>query len=443
MADLRVCIVGGGSYNWTPTLLADLALSPTVTGTVVLHDTNESAAHELQRLGQRMMAAYGSSLCVEVASELPAALTGADVVIVTITTGGLDAMRHDLEIPQRYGIWQSVGDTVGPGGLARGLRNIPVMVGLARVMERHCPDAWMLNLTNPMTTLTRAVAMTTRIKIVGLCHEIFGIERMFNRLWGEEERASRTLEAAGINHLTWVLAATSGEHDLLAELRARLDRGESLPVAPIPAGPNASFHDGWRVKSALLEVHGALPGAGDRHVAEFFPYFLNDESGHGERWNVRLTTVDKRVALATAARERVLAMIEGTEPLPQMRSPEPATGIVAAFAGGGAYCGVLNLPNRGQIANLPPDVIVETNAVIDRESADGTGVSTLPPSVVGVLLPHVMNQEQIVRAALTGDRSLALRALAGDPLVRDLATAPALLDELIAAHASYLPAFAS
>src|SRR5262249_6410983 len=155
MARTRICFVGGGSYNWMPKLLADLALTPDLEGTIVLHDLSARALEDISQYGRKAFASVGSNFNIETTTDLDRGLDGADFVVVTITTGGLDTMALDLAIPERYGIYQSVGDTVGPGGLSRALRNVPVMVRIARAMERRCPDAWILNLTNPMTVLTR------------------------------------------------------------------------------------------------------------------------------------------------------------------------------------------------------------------------------------------------------------------------------------------------
>src|ERR1043166_6181659 len=176
MAKARICFIGGGSYNWMPKLLGDLALTPDLEGTVVLHDIHPQALQDIEQYGRKAFARAGSNFAIETTPELEQGLDGADFVVVTITTGGLDTMALDLSIPEKYGIYQSVGDTVGPGGLARALRNVPVMVGIAEAMQRNCPNAWMLNLTNPLTVLTRVVNMTApKIKAMGLCHELFGV----------------------------------------------------------------------------------------------------------------------------------------------------------------------------------------------------------------------------------------------------------------------------
>lgn len=435
---LRICIVGGGSYNWGPTLLTDLAVTPGIAGTVVLHDVDPVAAEDLRRLGETIVAAAGAELEVTASPDQRESLTGADVVVVTITTGGLEATRRDIEIPAMYGIEQTVGDTVGPGGLARALRNIPVMVDLARTMEEVCPDAWLLNLTNPMAALVQAVASSTRIKTVGLCHEVFGVRRAFATIMGVE-RGQVELTVAGVNHLIWLLDARVGGRDVIAELRAHLAAGGELPLKPVAGDHMLPFQDRWRIKLALLDAYGYLPAAGDRHLAEFFPYFLPD--GRGPSYGVLPTTVEHRLTIRDAARAQVHRWVDATDPPPLERSEEAVADIVAAVATGGVHRAVVNLPNTGQIDNLPRGAVVETMGTIGSTGAHGIAVGDLPPGILGSVLPHALNQALIVEAALTGDRGLARQALLNDPLTRDLRTAPRLLDDLLEAHAAHLPRF--
>src|SRR5205823_13565235 len=152
---------------------------------IVLHDLNPVALDDIQRYGRKALASTGSHFSIETATDLEAALDGAEFVVVTITTGGLETMQLDLDIPERYGIYQSVGDTVGPGGLSRALRNVPLLVDIAKAVDRVAPDAWVLNLTNPMTVLTRVIGMTApRLKVVGLCHELMGVRGGLMRMFG-------------------------------------------------------------------------------------------------------------------------------------------------------------------------------------------------------------------------------------------------------------------
>lgn len=440
MARTRICFVGGGSFNWAPKLLTDLALSGDLAGTVVLHDLDPAALETMQRLGRAIMSAAGADIVVEASDNLGEALAGAEFVIVTITTGGLEAMRQDLEIPLRYGIYQSVGDTVGPGGLSRALRNVPVLVEIARAMERVCPDAWMLNLTNPLTVLTRAVSKVTAVKVVGLCHELLGVRAAMMRMF-DATAADFELRVAGINHLIWLLDLKIQGRDGFQLVREYLGKGGAIPLKSTSGGYRAPFQDRWGLKLALWDLYGYLPAAGDRHLAEFFPYFLTEATNLGADYGVLLTTIEHRAEMVGAARARARAYLAGHEPLPLERSLEESADIIAAVANGRSTRAIVNLPNRGQIDNLPREAVVETLAEVGAAGAHPIGAGPLPPGVLGTVYGHVLNQELIVEAALNGDRQLALQALLGDPLVRDFGSAPRLLDELLRAQARYLPQF--
>ncbi len=439
MADTRICFVGGGSYNWMPRLLGDLALTPDLQGTVVLHDPNPAALEDIQRYGRKLFEHTASRFVIEATTDLERALDGANFVVVTITTGGLPTMSIDLDIPERYGIYQSVGDTVGPGGLSRALRNVPVLVRIAQAMERLCPDAWMLNLTNPLTVLTRAVTMTTRIKAMGLCHELFSVRAGLIRMFGGAP-ADFEMRVAGINHLIWLLDLTIRGRDGLRLVRDFVADRRALPIPDGTGQWFEPFVDHWKLKLTLFELYDALPAAGDRHLAEFFPYFLTDATRQGADYGVQLTRISHRERQVASRCNDVRAAIAGE--LPNVtRSNEAAADIVSAVSNGRSVRTIVNLPNVGQIDNLPRGAVVETLAEITSAGAQPLTVGPLPHGVLSTLEPHVVNQELIVRAALEGDRQLALQAMANDPLVHDLRKARAILDELLLAHAAHLPQF--
>ena len=440
MARTRICFVGGGSYNWTPKLLTDLALSRDLAGTIILHDIAPEPLEEMRQLGRKIMAVAGADFAVEASGDLAVALRDAEFVIVTITTGGLAAMREDLGIPLKYEIYQSVGDTVGPGGLSRALRNVPVLVEIARTMERVCPDAWLLNLTNPLTVLTRAVTKTTKIKTIGLCHELLGVRGAMMRMFGADAEDFE-MRVAGINHLIWLLDLKIKGRDGFQMVREYAAGGRPVPLKSTSGGHRAPFQDRWALKLALFETYGYLAAAGDRHLAEFFPYFLTEQTGAGEDYGVLLTTIEHREDLVREAQAEVRGWLESSEAPPLERSLEESADIIAAIANGRSVRAIVNLPNRGQIDDLPREAVVETLAVVGAAGADPIGVGALPPGVLSTIYPHVVNQELIVDAALTGDRRLALQALLGDPLVRDFRSAPRMLDELLRAHADLLPQF--
>jgi alpha-galactosidase len=441
MAKTRICFIGGGSYNWMPKLLGDLALTADLDGTVVLHDLNPAALDDIERYGRKLMARAGSTFEIETTTDLRRGLEGADFVVVTITTGGLDTMALDLSIPEKYGIYQSVGDTVGPGGLSRALRNVPVMVEIAHAMDRYCPDAWMLNLTNPLTVLTRVVNMTApRVKAMGLCHELFGVRGGLIRMFGGTAKDFE-LRVAGVNHLIWILDMTIRGRNGLQMVRDFVAERRPLPIPDARGGWHQPFVDRWKLKLELFDLYGALPAAGDRHLAEFFPHYLTEATGRGEDYGVLLTTIADRHQQVATARAAAHAAISGELPEPT-RSPEATADIVSAVANGRSVRTIVNLPNTGQVDNLPRGAVVETLAEITSAGAQPLTVGTLPPGVLSTLQPHVTNQEMIAVAALEGDRQLALQAMVNDPLVPSLRIARTLLDEFLEAHGAYLPQFA-
>jgi alpha-galactosidase len=349
-------------------------------------------------------------------------------------------MRNDLEIPQRYGTYQSVGDTVGPGGLARALRNIPFALTVARDMEQICPDAWLLNLTNPMTTICRAVTRATSIRTIGLCHEISGVRRTLSRLL-EVEPESINLQVAGINHLPVVLQCRIGHADGLELLASWLDEhGAFVAVDQHDPDPHRDiFRDRLAVKLSLFQQTGMLFGAGDRHVAEFFPGFLTEATGYGRRYGVELTTIPQREALARMRWEQLERLVAGETPShPMQKSEEQMTGVIAALAGGPTGRFIVNVPNQGQIDNLAHGALVECIADVSALGVQPLAVGNLPWPAYAAVAPHVARQELIVEAALTGERGPALAALATDPLVHDPAAAAPMLDELLHANAAFV-----
>jgi alpha-galactosidase len=422
-------------------MLRDIAATKDLSGKIVLHDIDPAALEDLRRLGRKIMSVAGADFTVEATTDLNEALRDAEFVIVTITTGGLEAMRHDLDIPRKYGIYQAVGDTVGPGGLARALRNIPVMVEIARAMERVCPDAWLLNLTNPMTTLTRTLNKVTRLKVIGLCHELFGVRGTLKEMF-DATTEDLQMRVAGINHMIWLLDLKIRGQDGFQMIRDYINSGRQIPVRTSGAARLfPSFRDHWQVKLSLFDVYGYLPAAGDRHVAEFFPYFLTEETHAGENYGVGLTLIEHRYEVARMAKASVRSWIESADPLSVERSEEEVVDIISAIANGRSLYTIVNLPNRGQIDNVPREAVVETMGMVGPTGAYGVSVGALPRGVLNTVHPHVINQEMIVDAALAGDRQLALQALLNDPLVRDFRSAPRMLDELLKAHAEYLPQF--
>lgn len=431
----KIAFIGGGSVQWTPVLVTDMALTGTLAGAeLVLHDIDAEALDLLARASQRIVAQVGGDLHVSTTLDREEALEGATFVILCVAIGGLPAMRDDLEIPERYGIRQSVGDTVGPGGLARGLRHIPFAVQVAHEMERLCPDAWLLNLTNPMTTICRGVTRATNIRTIGLCHEVTGLRHHLADLFDVLPEAI-TFEVAGINHLPVILRCNVGGRDGFDLLREWLAVHDPFEFARGVELNNVFdvFIDRLALKLTLFAQLGVLFGAGDRHVAEFFPNILTEQTDWGRKYGILLTTVDQREEMARVRRAHIEYYVNGGEWRLE-KSAEQLAPVMAALLGGPAGRFVVNVPNLGQVDNLPREAVVECVAEIDALGVRPLAVGALPPAAYAVVAPHVARQELIVEAALSGERAPALAALATDPLVRDPAIVEPMLDELMGAN---------
>jgi alpha-galactosidase/6-phospho-beta-glucosidase family protein len=439
----KIAVVGGGSYQWGPKIILDVALKMELRrGTLVLHDINAEALDDMFDWGEKVLNEADADLQLEKTLSVEDALEGADFVVLSISTGGLDATALDLEIPAQYGVVQTVGDTVGPGGHFRALRNIPVVVEIARTMERICPDAVLLNLTNPLTALTRAVTKATSIRAVGLCHELFSTLGMLSKMFDAPEEAIN-VRVAGVNHFIWVTDVSVRGRDVTEEAFRRISGGEAREIALADAaGDKDPFVNTWGFRTELCGLYGYLPAAGDRHLCEFVPGYLSDEKER-ERLDLRVTTVDVRRERLAADRERVRRMIRGGEPIPTGPSREEISDVMAAVWTGEDSVNIVNLPNAGQVRDLPLGTVVETYGALNGTGASGIVFGELPPPVAALVHPHVFNQEATVQAGLTGDRDLAFRTFVNDPLVASQADARALFDEMFEAHSAYLSQFES
>ncbi len=440
----KITVIGGGSYTWGPTFMRDIFATSELAGsTLVLHDIAQDRVDLVYALGQRMIQEFNLNFHLEKTLSLEDALHGADFVILTITTGRLESMRPDLEIPARYGIKQSVGDTTGPGGLARALRNIPVVAEIGRKVMEICPNALFLNYTNPMTVLTRTLAMQG-VKVVGLCHEWIGVREKLAQIFNTQPE-NVTAKIAGVNHLIWITDLyANGKHvwDELPAIAEKILSGE----IKVDEEDTSVFTDHAKVKSILFQLYGALPAAGDRHIAEFFPHFINESAAWGADYDLKLTSIEDRQGMEMFAKMMIESVLNGeTDLAPFMAdiSTEAANKIIRAVTCGETYIGIMNLPNTGQVSNLPRDAVVETYGYIDSTGVHATTYGDVPAGVQNVLQKHVLNQEMTVQAALNGDWGLALQVLINDPLTSRLTIPQAkhMLEELLEANRQYLPLF--
>jgi alpha-galactosidase len=447
----QVTIVGGGSYQWAPELMADLFSTPALAGMhLVLQDIDPAPLPKMEALAHKVNDALGAKATVATTTDLGTALDGADFVIVCISTGGFRSMAVDLDVPAAHGITQTVGDTVGPGGINRALRNVPVLVGIGKAMEEHCPGAWMFNITNPMTCLTRSVCRETSIKTVGLCHEVGNFCMDFAIALGRPFEAV-SCSVTGINHfpvLTSLELDGADGFDVLRKLVDEVGGLESLaPHEGRPEGEPFSkldFAQRHLFKLTLLDRWGTFPAAGDRHIAEFVSFALTPESRWGAAYNIGLSPISRREQHQAEYVADVESWLAGTKDLQTWQSGELPSPMIQAMLTGEPFEAPVNIPNTGQGVGLPADAVLESICVIDGDGIRGRDRGVLPHPYDEIVRRHVATQELTVEAALRGDRTLAAEAFALDPLAGrgDLYDMDTMVDELLAGTAEWLPQFA-
>jgi alpha-galactosidase len=318
-----------------------------------------------------------------------------------------------------------------------------VVAEIGRKVLEICPNALFLNYTNPMTVLTRVLAMQG-VKVVGLCHEWIGVREHLAQMF-ETKPENITAKIAGVNHLIWVMDLYADGKRVFDELPAITEKVLNGEIK-VDTDDTSVFADHAKVKSTLFQLYGALPAAGDRHIAEFFPHFINESTHWGKDYGLILTNVEDRYALEAEARGLIESALRGEvplEPFMQDVSTEAANKIIRAIVCGEVYTGIMNLPNDGQITNLPHGVIVETYGVIDATGAHAITYGDVPAGVQNVLEHHIHQQELTVEAAQKGSREIALQVLLNDPLSSRLTIPQAkqLLEELLKANKQYLPLF--
>jgi alpha-galactosidase len=456
---LKIAYLGGGSRGWARLLMQDLALCPHLCGEVYLYDLNLEAARLNAELGAWLQQLPGvvADWAYRVAPTIEKALRGADFVVCSVQPGPLETMEQDLAIPTRYGLLYPVGDTTGAPGLMRGLRAALIYEGFARQIATLCPQAWVINYTNPMTICTRTLSrVCPDLKVFGCCHEVFGTQDLLSELaalyWDVPRPTRREIavNVTGINHFTWLDRATyQGRdsyrgRDLLALLRHHLaQEGVLRPYTREEVESWGSYFTcAHQVKYSLFQRYGLLPAAGDRHIAEFAPGFLLDQETV-YRYGFSLTPIAYRYARWAEAPDQTRALMSGERPFALQHSSEEGVEQMCALLGLGDMMTNCNLANQGQIANLPIAAVVETNAYFSQDSVRALTAGPLPAGVLNLVEPHVRNQEIIVEAALRRDADLAFQAILSDPLTRlPVDRAWAMFQEMLQATAAYLPGFA-
>lgn len=438
---MKITIVGGGSYLWTFGFVKQFVKSPRLASTTVcLMDVDPEALDRVARACRIYNERHGSPLTIEATRDLDAALAGARFVVVTISTGGLEAMRHDLAIPEKYGIWHTVGDTVGPSGWSRAARNIPVFDDLGQRMRRLCPDAWLLNCTNPLTILTRVVGKEHGIKAVGLCPGVAGQAVAMARLAGAPADARLDYTVTGIDHGSWFTALRANEMDVLGKLREMgLCRSDDrLPVDSVTQDPlTDAVHN--RAIFALWRETGYLPSISDRHHVENHPWFLTDAKGRLD-FGIERTSVEWRQERRDRIRRNLDQYIATQdETLHCGHGDDPIGEVIEALCGHRSFLYTSNTPNVGQIPGVPDGAVLETRCLFDGAGVHPL-VSPMPDVLKVMTLPHIYRQEAMIEVVLRGTFDEFVALVASDPLCARLAVGGCrqMMKEMLAANRGWI-----
>jgi alpha-galactosidase len=440
----KITLIGAGSVVFTRNLCSDILLTPALQqSTIALMDIDPVRLAQARDLVQAIVGYQGLTARVEATADRREAIRDASYVITTFQQGGLDAYKLDIEIPQRYGVEQCVGDTLGPGGVFRALRTIPVLIDLCQDMDDLAPDALLLNYANPMAANCWAVDVATGRPHVGLCHSVQGTSEMLAE-WIGVPYDEVVYFCAGINHQSWFLEFRRGKEDLYPLIWEAIERPEVYAQEP--------------VRIELMKHFGYFVTESSGHASEYVPYFRKNAQMVNEDLVPRFKDkvnywfdfgrtggyLRHCINAFAEAQKEYQELLEGIKDLPTERTHEYGSYIIEAMETNQPVRINGNVPNRGLIDNLPQGCCVEVPCLVDGNGIQPTAVGTLPTQLAALNRTNVNVQELIVEAALSGDVEAVYHAVMLDPLTATVCTLPqirSMVDEMLAAQAQWLPQF--
>ena len=433
---IKVAIIGAGSAVFSHRMVADiLSIDGLDGGEFALVDIDPVRLELAHQLTELTIARSGKPWSVTATTDRKTVLAGCDYIINTIEVSGVETIQYDYEIPLKYGINQSIGDTIGPGGIFKFLRSAPAWLDIVRDIEALCPKALVLNYTNPMSALVLLALRATSLSVVGLCHSITGTARDLAEYLHIPADKLR-YRCAGVNHVSWFTELDLAGEDLYPRLRA--------------AAADPAIYDRDRVRFEMMLHLGAFPTKSSRHMSEYVPYFrkrqdliekytLPGDSGeYARRWPVQRANHDADV------RQLIADVNGGTAEIDLQRSDEYGSMIIEAHQLNRPTVIYGNVANTGLIDNLPADGCVEVACLVDQNGIQPTHFGALPGHLAALDRSHMAVHDLVVQAVLEQDREAAVHALMLDPLtaaVCSLAEIRQLFDELAQAEQPYLPAF--
>jgi alpha-galactosidase len=433
----RITLIGAGSTVFTRNLCSDILLSPALQdSTISLMDIDANRLRTARDLVQSIVDRRGLDARVEATTDRREAIRDADYVVTTFQQGGLDAYALDIEIPRRYGVEQCVGDTLGPGGVFRALRTIPVLLELCDEMDELSPDALLLNYVNPMAANCWAVDVATGRPHVGLCHSVQGTSQMLAGWIGVPYEEVNFL-CAGINHQAFFLQFRRGREDVYPDIQEAILRDEVRGQEP--------------VRVELMEHFGYFVTESSGHASEYAPYFRKSARMVEEELVPRFRDEADHwfdFGRTGGYLRRCLSVLEespdGDEPLPTERTHEYGSYIIEAMETDESIKVNGNVPNRGLMDSLPHGCCVEVPCLVDANGVQPTTIGHYPPQLAALNRTNINVQELTVEAALAGDVEAVHHAVMLDPLTAAVCTLPqirSMVDEMLEAQARWLPQF--
>lgn len=438
----KITLIGAGSMVFTRRLCSDILLTPALAdSTITLMDIDPARLQQAQEIVQSIVDHRGVAATVEATTDRRQAVTDADYVITTFQAGGLDAYKLDIEIPQKYGVGQCVGDTLGPGGVFRALRTIPVLVDLCNDMNEVAPDALLLNYVNPMAANCWAIEVATGRPHVGLCHSVQGTSEMLAR-WIDIPYDEVNFLCAGINHQAFFLEFRHGKQDVYPLIWEAIEDPDIYGSEP--------------VRIELMQHFGYFVTESSGHASEYSPYFRKDAAMIKNELVPKFT--DERDAwfdfgntggyyrhcISRLAKfQSDFEEIKHADPFTE-RSHEYGSWIMEAVETNNPIRINGNVPNYDLIDNLPYGCCVEVPCLVDANGVQPVKVGLLPTQLAALNRTNINVQELIVEAALTGDSDAVHYAVALDPLTAAVCTLPqihAMVDEMLDAQEQWLPMF--
>ncbi len=433
MAGPKITIIGAGSTVFAKNIIGDILSFPALGGaTITLFDIDEERLATSEIVARKLNEHGNADATIETTTDRRRALDGADYAICMIQVAGYKpGTETDFEIPKKYGLRQTIADTLGIGGIMRGLRTIPVLLEMAKDMEELCPDVLFLNYVNPMAINCWAVSRASKIATVGLCHSVQGTARELANDIGVpiEEIAYR---CAGINHMAFYLTFARDGEDLYPRIR-QVVADDCVP-------------DENRVRYEMLMRTGYFVTESSEHFSEYVPWFIKrDRPDLIERYNIPLDEYPRRCERQIARWGKLRdAYVAEEQPIAHVRTHEYAARIIHGRETGEAVVVYGNVPNHGLIDNLPEGCCVEVPCLVDRNGVQPTAIGALPPHLAAMMQTNINVQALTVEAALTGKREHIYHAAMLDPHTAaelDLDQIWHLVDDLIEAHGEWLPVY--